>query len=166
MSEENVEVVRRGYEHWIATGELSSDLVHPEVVWDMSTFRGWPEQQTYSGVEGANQFLADWGETWEDWEVDVEQYLDAGEDVVTIVRQRGRSKATGVAVEMHFGQGLDRARRAADEVEDVREPRRGAGSRRATRVAGRVRLSQQLVEAVVEAGGEAVEAVEVGGVGA
>jgi ketosteroid isomerase-like protein len=104
MSQENIEVVRRGYEHWMATGELSSELVHPEVVWDMSTFRGWPEQQTYSGVEGANQFLADWGETWEDWEVDVEQYLDAGEDVVTIVRQRGRSKATGVAVEMHFGQ--------------------------------------------------------------
>src|ERR1700730_18396575 len=104
MSEQNVEVVRRGYEHWIATGEFVPDLVDPEIVWDMSTFPGWLEQQTYSGIEGVNQFLADWGEAWEDWEVEVERYLDAGEDVVTFVRQRGRSKATGVPVEMHLGQ--------------------------------------------------------------
>ena len=38
------------------------------------------------------------------WEVEVEDYIDAGERVVVIVHQRGRSKATGVPVDMRFGQ--------------------------------------------------------------
>jgi ketosteroid isomerase-like protein len=104
MSQENVEIVRRGYEHWIATGDPLPEVFHADFVWDMSTFRGWPERQTYPGIEGGREFMADWSEAWEDWEVDVEDYIDAGDRVVTIVRQRGRSKATGVAVDMHFGQ--------------------------------------------------------------
>jgi len=48
--------------------------------------------------------MAEWLDTWDDWEFEVEELLDAGERVVAIVRQRGRSKATGVSVEMHFAQ--------------------------------------------------------------
>jgi ketosteroid isomerase-like protein len=105
MSQENVEAVQRGYGRWIATGEFSPELVHPDFVWDMSTFRGWPERQTYVGLGGIADFLAVWVEAWDDWELEVEDYIDAGDaGVVTIVRQRGRSKATGIPVEMHFGQ--------------------------------------------------------------
>ena len=96
--------MRRGYEHWFGTGEFLLEDPDPDFVWDMSTFAGWPERQTYPGVEGARQFIADWDEAWETWEVEVEDHIDAGERVVTIVRQRGRAKATGVAVEMRFGQ--------------------------------------------------------------
>jgi ketosteroid isomerase-like protein len=105
MSQENVEMVRRGYCCWIATGEFSPELVHPDFAWDMSTFRGWPERQTYIGLEGLAEFLAAWVEAWEDWGLEVQDHIDAGDTgVVTIVRQRGRSKATGVPVEMRFGQ--------------------------------------------------------------
>ena len=48
--------------------------------------------------------MAEWGDAWEDWELEVEDYLDAGERVVVIVRQHGRSKASGVSVDMHFAQ--------------------------------------------------------------
>ena len=105
VSQENVEIVRRGYERWLATGgELFLGNAHPDFVWDMSTFRDWPERQTYPGAEGARQFMAEWGDAWEDWELEVEDYLDAGERVVVIVRQHGRSKASGVSVDMHFAQ--------------------------------------------------------------
>jgi len=104
MSEENVERLRRGYELWLTTGDFLPEVTHPDFVWDMSTFRGWPERQTYPGTEGAREFLADWTAAWEDWELEVEDYVDAGERVVTIVRQRGRSKTSGVPVEMRFGQ--------------------------------------------------------------
>ena len=105
MSEENVEIIRRGYEHFAATGEVRPDLTDPEFVWDMSTFRGWPEQKTYAGLEGARQFLTEWTAAWEDWRVDLEELIDAGGDrVLAIVRQRGRSKSTGLSVEMHFAQ--------------------------------------------------------------
>ena len=102
MSQENVEIIRRGFEHWMATGEFEE--VDADFVWDMSSFRGWPEQQIYPGIEGARQFNADWGDAWDDWEVEVDDYIDAGERVVVIVRQRGRSKATGVPVDMRFAQ--------------------------------------------------------------
>jgi ketosteroid isomerase-like protein len=105
MTRDNVESVRQGIEVFAATGELRPEVYHPEFVWDMSTFRGWPEQQTYDGLEGARKFLADWEEVWDDWEVEAEQVLDAGDDkVVAILWQRGRSKATGVTSEMHFAQ--------------------------------------------------------------
>jgi ketosteroid isomerase-like protein len=70
----------------------------------MSTFQNWPERQTYEGIEGARQFMADWLEAWEDWQLEVEQLLDAGDHVVALVRQRGRSKATGLPVDMRFAQ--------------------------------------------------------------
>ena len=104
MSQENVEIVRRRYEHLAATGEPFTETTALDFVWDMSTFRGWPEQQTYEGVEEARGFLRNWIETWDDWELDVEALHDAGDKVVAIMRQRGRSKASGLPVDMSFAQ--------------------------------------------------------------
>jgi len=100
MSQENVEVMRRGWKHFEATGEF---LVAVDFVWDVSKL-GWPDQQVYLGREGASQFMAEWTDAWDDWEMEVEDYLDAGDRVVTIVNQRGRSKATGIPVDMRFAQ--------------------------------------------------------------
>jgi ketosteroid isomerase-like protein len=100
VSQENVEIIRRGYGHFIATGEIRA---HPDLVWDVSRL-GWPDQQIYPGVEGALRFNAEWADAWDDWELEVEDYLDAGERVVVILNQRGRSKATGIPVDMRFAQ--------------------------------------------------------------
>ena len=105
MSEENVESVRRAFEHFIATGGFLAEDFDADFVWDLSTFRGWPERQTYDGVEGAAEFNAEWKAAWDDWSFEVEDLIDAGDDrVVVIIRQRGRSKTSGVTVDMHFGQ--------------------------------------------------------------
>jgi ketosteroid isomerase-like protein len=104
MSAENVEILRHGYEQFTATGDLPEEDIDPEFVWDMSTFRNWPEQQTYEGIDGARKFLADWTGSWDDWQLEIEDLRDAGDKVVAIVRQRGRSKATGLPVDMHFAQ--------------------------------------------------------------
>jgi len=103
MSQENVEIVRRAYEHFRVHGVLPPDAYDADFVWDMTMFN-WPEQQTYSGIEGATEFLRDWIDAWEDWELDIEEFRDAGEKVVTIARQTGRAKATGLPTEMHFAQ--------------------------------------------------------------
>ena len=99
MSQENVELMRRGFEHWIATGEF---IAHRDLVWDVTEL-GWPDQQIYYGPDGARQFF-DWAEAFDGWKVEVEEYIDAGERVVVICRQQGRSKATGIAVDMQFAQ--------------------------------------------------------------
>ncbi len=102
MSAENVEIVRLGYEEFLATGELVERITAPEFVWDMSTFHNWPERQAYEGVEGTREFLADWVGAWEDWRLEVRELIDAGDDVVAVVHQSGRSKATGLEVDMDF----------------------------------------------------------------
>ena len=104
MSQENVEIVRRGFEHFIRTGDFLADAVAPGFVWDMSTFRGWPEEQYYEGIEGAREFIATWRDAWEEWEMDLEELHDAGDQVVAVVRQHGRSKSTGLEVDMTFAQ--------------------------------------------------------------
>jgi ketosteroid isomerase-like protein len=100
MSQENVDIMRRGYGHFLATGEVRA---RADLVWDVSRL-GWPDQQVYAGADGANQFNAEWAAAWDDWEMEPEEFIDAGERVVVILRQRGRSKATGVPVEMRFAQ--------------------------------------------------------------
>jgi hypothetical protein len=62
----------------------------------------WPDQQIYLGGEGAMQFLAEWADAWDEWELEVEEYIDAGERVVAIINQRGRSTASGIPVEMRL----------------------------------------------------------------
>jgi ketosteroid isomerase-like protein len=98
----NVELVRDALEHFLATGEFAEQFAAEDFVWDMSTFRDWPEQQTYEGSDGARSFLRDWVDAWEDWELEVESLHDAGEKVVAVMRQRGRSKTSGMSVEMSF----------------------------------------------------------------
>ena len=104
MSAENVEIVRLGYDEFLATGELVERITAPEFVWDMSTFHGWPERQTYEGPGGTREFLTDWVGAWLDWRLEVRELIDAGDDVVAILHQSGRSKTTGLEVDMDFAQ--------------------------------------------------------------
>jgi ketosteroid isomerase-like protein len=104
MSQENIEIIRRGYEQFAATGELDRETISPDLVWDMSNFAGWPEQQIYEGIEGAQAFLENWRSAWDDWVLEVDGIRDAGDKVVVLARQHGRSKAAGMPVEMTFAQ--------------------------------------------------------------
>ena len=101
---QNVEIVRDGYERFRATGRFVAELAAPEFAWDMSHFHGWPEDQVYEGVEGAEAFLREWAAAWDDWQLDVEALHEAGEKVVALLRQRGRSRASGMLVDMSLAQ--------------------------------------------------------------
>src|SRR6478736_6367299 len=105
MSQENVEIVRRAYEHRQKTGDFLEEVMAPDFVWDMSAFRGWPEQPIYEGLEEARRFIREWTGTFEGWQIDVEEIRDAGGDkVVGIMRQLGRSKSTDLPVDMRYAQ--------------------------------------------------------------
>lgn len=102
MSQENVETLEEGFAWFAEHARFPGHLAASDFVWDMSHFRGWPEQQLYEGIDGANEFLASWGNSWADWRVDLESMHDAGEKVVTVLRQVGRSKVSGMQTEMSF----------------------------------------------------------------
>jgi ketosteroid isomerase-like protein len=102
MSAQNVQTLEEGYAWFSRHGRFPDHLATPDFVWDMSRFHGWPEQQSYDGMDGANEFLAAWGAAWVQWRVEVEAMHEVGERVVTILRQHGRSKAGGMPAEMSF----------------------------------------------------------------
>lgn len=104
MSQANVEVVRESFARFQSEYELDEQFLTPDFVWDMSNFSGWPEQQTYEGPEGVRRFLAEWTGAWEDWQIEIEALHGAGDKVVAIMRQSGRSKASRLAVDMSFAQ--------------------------------------------------------------
>lgn len=104
MSQEDLEIIRAGYERFAATGEFVADLAADDFVWNMSNFHGWPERQVYEGIDGARAFLREWMDAWEHWVLEVDALHDAGDKVVVLVRQHGRSKAAGMPLEMSFAQ--------------------------------------------------------------
>ena len=105
MSTENVEIVRSRIQRFIATGELNEDWYTDDFVWDMSTFRGWPEKQQYHGLAGIREFLSGWLEAWDDWRMELTAVHGAEDGrVVTIARQFGKSKSSGLDATMDFAQ--------------------------------------------------------------
>ncbi len=100
MSQENVELVRRG----IASVDAFWAMLDEYVVWDL---RGNPIidlDSVYLGrdavIEGSRHY---WG-TWDDYSLEAEELVDAGASVVIAVHERGRGKGSGIQVDRHSAQ--------------------------------------------------------------
>jgi ketosteroid isomerase-like protein len=103
MSQENVEVVVRACELGRNDPESFLSICHPEIEWDMSRFIA--DGRVYHGHDGVREFWRGWAGTWEDFDAEVEQAIDAGGDEVVIgIRNAGRGRGSRIAVEMSFGQ--------------------------------------------------------------
>jgi ketosteroid isomerase-like protein len=99
MSEENVEIVRRGYRAF-DSGDLSGalDAFHPEAV----IRRVEPEIRTWQGPDGFLQALADWTEGFDEFQASAEEFIDADSRVVVRIHQRVRGTRSGATVEADF----------------------------------------------------------------
>jgi ketosteroid isomerase-like protein len=97
MSQESVEVVRRHIDAYLS-GDYEAALAayHREVVCD-ATVR--PEGRVYRGREGVIEAFRVWRGTWENWEGQVEEIIDAGDRVLMVLLESGRGKGSGVEVE-------------------------------------------------------------------
>ena len=97
MSEENVEIVRRFYDAYVS-GDLESALAafDPEIeVYDHDIL----ESGEYRGLEGLFRWQADWESSWESWRWDPEEFIEAGERVVAVLRVHATGRQSGVDVE-------------------------------------------------------------------
>jgi ketosteroid isomerase-like protein len=112
MSEENVEIVRRVTEGFIAGVERGDFVNAPENVefladgyeWILETGPVNAERQVWRGREGFLEFIRDWTEDFPDWSARVERLIDAGDDrVVALTSQSATGKGSGVPVELNLG---------------------------------------------------------------
>ena len=89
MSQENVEVVRAGFQAWNA-GDLDAfrDLFHPDVV--LRSPEGWPEQGPYVGLEAVMLSFEQLREAWDTVSHEpVTDFIDIGDRVVIRSTLRG-----------------------------------------------------------------------------
>ena len=109
MSQENVELCRRGFEAF-ADGLARGD---PGAVFDTGIFaadlewlppRGFPGPALYRGRDGFVEFMRTWTEDFEGFSLRLERLIDAGDErVVGLFHHRATGKASGVPVELHQG---------------------------------------------------------------
>ena len=96
MSQENVEFVQRAFEQYMATGELPWDLFDREVaVYDHDT----PDQGDYEGHQGVTRWLEDWAAAWAEWSIAPEEFIDAGDSVVVLVRMETTGRGSGIEIQ-------------------------------------------------------------------
>jgi ketosteroid isomerase-like protein len=128
MSEENVDLVRRGYEHFARTGEPAASLYSPDVEWHSAAAD--PGQEVFHGVEGVKKLIADVQEAIDDFRTEPFEFLDAGDQVVAGLIHRGRGKGSSAEVEMReWNVFLIRAGRIASvhEYSERKEALEAAG---------------------------------------
>jgi ketosteroid isomerase-like protein len=106
MSEETVAIVRQGFkafsendfEGWFAISSTEIKL-YPR--------REEPGVRThYEGWEELLDYVANWYSGWEDYTVEPERFIDAGEWIVVDAREVGVAEQSGVRVEENFAHAF------------------------------------------------------------
>ncbi len=95
MSQENVEIVRASFGA-AQQGEVEKALSHysENVVW----FNRPPEVGPHHGREGVVHAIGSFAQHFDDYWFEVEQLVDAGNDVVLLWRQGGKGKSSGAPI--------------------------------------------------------------------
>jgi uncharacterized protein len=105
MTQENVEIVRLGWEAW-SRGDMDGlfALLADDVVYDTSHLHDWPEGE-YIGHTGFRRFLTEWLGVWEAFEVGVDEFVAAPDGrVVALFWQRGKGRQSGLAMDTKWAQ--------------------------------------------------------------
>ena len=96
MSQENVELVRRA----LRSVETFWGLLDEHVVWDL---RDRPQvfdlDEVYVGRDAVIKASRHYWGTWDEYQLDAEELIDAGSSVVVIFRERARGKGSGAPFE-------------------------------------------------------------------
>ena len=108
MSRENVEIVRRAYEAFNRHDfDAAMEALDPDVEWHQIT--QFPDRAIYRGREDMrdrfwNQQLV---EQFEDFRIDVEELVDAGDHVVMIGHIVAHGSASGVPIRLRVVNVLE-----------------------------------------------------------
>ena len=102
MSRENVEVVRRAFEAGARGGvDAAAEFWHPEINW--RAMEGAPDDVgEFTGHDAMRRYLDDWSEMFDDGRNEPEEFIDAGDRVVVMQHASGKSKRTGIPVDMRY----------------------------------------------------------------
>jgi ketosteroid isomerase-like protein len=98
VSQENVEIARRAWEASMRhDNEMALRLYDPEVTVEVTDSFDTPA--LYRGVDGVREWYRNSVGMFADLTVGVDEWIDAGDDVLAILHTTGRGRQSGVPVE-------------------------------------------------------------------
>ena len=97
MSQENVDLVRRTIGAF-NSGDWDASLEYMDEDIEWRGADAVPDQDSYFGRDGVRAFWTAWTDNFEGFRLEVEELIDAGDDVVVVTRIRGRGIASGAEV--------------------------------------------------------------------
>src|SRR5205809_2715083 len=102
MSQANVDVVRRIYEAAARRDDATPFEVYAEdIVWDVSNARrvALAMKPVYHGHEGVRQYWREIVSAFGEVDFEVDELIDAGDQVLAVIREREVGRASGAPVE-------------------------------------------------------------------
>jgi ketosteroid isomerase-like protein len=102
MSQENVETIRQAFAAFDSEGfDGLAEFWHPDINW--RAMEGAPDDVgVFTGHDAMRRYLDDWLEMFDDSRIEVEEFIDAGDRVVVMQHGSGKSKRTGIPVDMRY----------------------------------------------------------------
>jgi ketosteroid isomerase-like protein len=98
MSKQNVELIRRGFEHFMATGEPAWDTLDEQVEARDHDIMDGREYQGHAGVR--RWLFDDWASAWAEFSLEPQEYIDVDDEhVIVVFQMKATGRASGVAIE-------------------------------------------------------------------
>ena len=102
MSQENVEIIKRGYAAFAEKGvEGTIPFFTDDVV--IYSIPEWPDDSEYRGHDGLRRLTRQWTENFDDFGLDLQELHDGGETVVALYELTGQTKGTAIPMRMQIG---------------------------------------------------------------
>jgi ketosteroid isomerase-like protein len=102
MSQENVEIVRKSLEALNPDLDTVTEFWHPEIDW--RAIEGAPDDiGVFTGQAAMRHYYEQWFETFAELRAEIEDMVDAGEQVVVSLHVIGKMEGSHAEIDMHLG---------------------------------------------------------------
>ena len=131
MSEqENVEIIKRSWSAWMERDmDRAAAEWDPDIVWDITRHEDAPDT-VHHGVAEVMEMIANWLQFFRAYELIVERYEPAGDNVLLLLRRRARDRTSGGVADRfaaHVWTVRDGTVVLIRSYSDIAEARREAG---------------------------------------
>ena len=102
MSEENVEIVRQYFPAYDRSGmDGLAEFWHPDITWRAAE-GALDDVGLMEGPDAIRDHLRQWEETFAEGRMEVEELIEAGDQVVALVRGIGRMKDSNAEIDIRY----------------------------------------------------------------
>ena len=101
MSQQNVEIIRNMYAAWLSTGfEAAFETFDADIELNPDPEAFWVGiGEVYRGHAGVRSYMAAVADAFADYRPEIEDFVDCGDQVVTLAIESGRGRESGATVQ-------------------------------------------------------------------